>query len=263
MAAVTLAQVFPAEARTKRPRLALVCLFVVLLIGCSQKEAVNEQNRFFQRGKDHVESGEAKKAMAAFEECLRRSPASFKAHLELGMLYEDHSKNFAKAIVHYQSFLAASDDPDRKAAVSQWLNRAERSYLDELRLIYEGPQSATRRLVRLPPTHSAGTESIANGLPPAAHQPPILVNESPTPIQATGPAPREVEAPEPALLPEADEEAFRWYTVRSGDSLSRIARRELGSSTKWGDIYTMNRDVLPNETKLRVGQRLRIPVSEP
>ncbi|MFA9478356.1 LysM peptidoglycan-binding domain-containing protein [Phycisphaerales bacterium AB-hyl4] len=51
----------------------------------------------------------------------------------------------------------------------------------------------------------------------------------------------------------------RQYTVRGGDSLTRIAQRELGDGERWRDIYDANRDQLPSPDSLRVGQTLRLP----
>lgn len=45
------------------------------------------------------------------------------------------------------------------------------------------------------------------------------------------------------------------YTVRSGDTLSRIAAR---NGTSWQALYAQNRDVLSNPNVLRVGQSLKV-----
>jgi nucleoid-associated protein YgaU len=38
----------------------------------------------------------------------------------------------------------------------------------------------------------------------------------------------------------------RIYIVRPGDTLSAIARRELGSASRWPEIFALNRDVITN-----------------
>ena len=57
-------------------------------------------------------------------------------------------------------------------------------------------------------------------------------------------------------------EAGASYTVQRGDSLSRIAKRELGSYNLWNVIYEANRDQLSNPNVIRPGQVLTIPVSQ-
>ncbi len=49
------------------------------------------------------------------------------------------------------------------------------------------------------------------------------------------------------------------YTVKNGDSLSRIAKRELGSYDRWGDIYEANRGKIKDPNVLAVGIQLVIP----
>ena len=40
----------------------------------------------------------------------------------------------------------------------------------------------------------------------------------------------------------------RLYIVRRGDTLSGIARRELGDASRWREIFERNRDVVSNPT---------------
>lgn len=50
------------------------------------------------------------------------------------------------------------------------------------------------------------------------------------------------------------------YTVRSGDSLSSIAKRVLGSEAEWKQLYEANRSVIgSNPNRLSVGMVLRLP----
>lgn len=48
------------------------------------------------------------------------------------------------------------------------------------------------------------------------------------------------------------------YRVRSGDTLSRIAGREYGSSALWDDLWWSNRGTVSNPNEISVGQKLRI-----
>jgi nucleoid-associated protein YgaU len=51
----------------------------------------------------------------------------------------------------------------------------------------------------------------------------------------------------------------RTYTVVSGDSLSKIAKREYGDAQKWHAIYEANRDKIKNPDLIHPGQVLTIP----
>lgn len=54
----------------------------------------------------------------------------------------------------------------------------------------------------------------------------------------------------------------RSYTVKAGDSLNRIAKRELGSYDRWNEIYQANRDKIKNPDSLQAGMVLTIPGTE-
>jgi nucleoid-associated protein YgaU len=73
-------------------------------------------------------------------------------------------------------------------------------------------------------------------------------------IQVTGgPAARSTAAPvqEPA--------AAKTYTVKSGDTLSAIAKEHLGSAGAYMKIFELNKDQLSDPNKIKPGQVLRLP----
>ena len=49
------------------------------------------------------------------------------------------------------------------------------------------------------------------------------------------------------------------YTVRAGDTLIGIARRQLGNGERWTLIHRLNADVLGPDAILKIGMRLRLP----
>lgn len=53
--------------------------------------------------------------------------------------------------------------------------------------------------------------------------------------------------------------AIKIHEVKSGDSLSKIAKQEYGDAAKWPLIFEANKDVLKDPDKIRIGQKLRIP----
>ncbi len=52
---------------------------------------------------------------------------------------------------------------------------------------------------------------------------------------------------------------YRDYTVKRGDTLSKIALRHLGSRKRAMEIYNLNKDRMANPNVLKVGMNLRIP----
>jgi nucleoid-associated protein YgaU len=66
-------------------------------------------------------------------------------------------------------------------------------------------------------------------------------------------------APQSTPQPTPAKASLKSYTVKSGDTLSEIAKRELGSANKYMDIFNANRDQLSDPDKIKPGQVLKIP----
>lgn len=49
------------------------------------------------------------------------------------------------------------------------------------------------------------------------------------------------------------------YMVREGDSLSKIAQRQLGDADRWRELYDLNREVISNPNLIYPGMRLKLP----
>ena len=54
--------------------------------------------------------------------------------------------------------------------------------------------------------------------------------------------------------------AYKSYTIQSGDSLSKIAKREYGDANDWRRIFEANQDVIKDADKIYPGQVIKIPV---
>jgi nucleoid-associated protein YgaU len=51
------------------------------------------------------------------------------------------------------------------------------------------------------------------------------------------------------------------YTVKSGDTLSKIAKETMGEAGRYMDIFNANRDQLTDPDKIKPGQVLKIPAA--
>lgn len=54
----------------------------------------------------------------------------------------------------------------------------------------------------------------------------------------------------------------RTVTVKEGDSLSKIAKRELGDGNRWKEIYEANRDKIKDPDLIHPGQVLTLPAGQ-
>lgn len=59
--------------------------------------------------------------------------------------------------------------------------------------------------------------------------------------------------------PPAGRSPVRPHTVAAGESLSTIARAELGRTDRWGEIFALNRDTLATPDVIEVGQVIDVP----
>lgn len=84
----------------------------------------------------------------------------------------------------------------------------------------------------------------------------------------TQPAPRPLNTPQPNRRPAnaapptpaaGEASPARTYTVKKGDTLSSVARRVLGDSYRWTEIYILNRDRLESPDTLPEGTQLVLP----
>ena len=57
----------------------------------------------------------------------------------------------------------------------------------------------------------------------------------------------------------ASSESERTYTVKAGDTLSHIAKEQLGDARAYMEIFNANRDQLSDPDKIKPGQVLKIP----
>jgi nucleoid-associated protein YgaU len=62
----------------------------------------------------------------------------------------------------------------------------------------------------------------------------------------------------PGTKPAADG-GMTSYTVKAGDTLSKIAKEHLGNANDYMRIFEANRDQLSDPDKIKVGQVLKIP----
>ncbi len=53
--------------------------------------------------------------------------------------------------------------------------------------------------------------------------------------------------------------ACKTYTVVTGDTLSKIAKREYGNANDWRRIFEANRDVIKDPDKIFPGKVIKLP----
>ena len=101
---------------------------------------------------------------------------------------------------------------------------------------------------------TVNTQDEANKIWDAIKTVPTWSQEVVADIQSTG---KGTAGQETAAKPTAGRETT--YTVKPGDTLSKIAKEHLGNANAYMDIFNANRDQLSDPDKIKPGQILKIP----
>lgn len=63
----------------------------------------------------------------------------------------------------------------------------------------------------------------------------------------------------PPVLNQTSAISPEFYEIKKGDTLSAIAKQQLGDASKWRTIYEANKDVIKNPDLIYPGQKIKIP----
>jgi nucleoid-associated protein YgaU len=108
---------------------------------------------------------------------------------------------------------------------------------------------------------TVATEKEKNEIWAAIKTIPTWQDEVAADIRVTGGPEPTAAAPaaKPAPPPQAAPAQPKTYTVKSGDTLSRIAKEHLGNANDYMKIFNINKDQLSDPDLIKPGQVLRLP----
>ena len=81
-------------------------------------------------------------------------------------------------------------------------------------------------------------------------------------VQITKPTPKEAvdkTAEQIKQEQQNEENKEKSYTVKAGDTLSKIAKNVYGNANEWDKIYQANQEILQSPHKIQIGQELILP----
>lgn len=166
-------------------------------------------------------------AISLCRETLLKHPEFARLHLELGALWQSQGKPI-DAVYHYNKYLEIRPDSDKSEMVTELKTKILRDLVAEL-----------------------------DGFVPAG-----MVDEG---VGHIGPIPVgneetvDTDVPEVSATPGPTPSLPKTHTVRRGDTLGKISRKWYGQSSRWKEIYEANKDVIPANHNLKIGQVLIIP----
>jgi len=246
--------------------LSLSLVFSVALgTGCSRHNLVDERNPYYIQGIKHRRQSEYAEAAAGFEKCLRLSPQSAEAHLQLGMLYEDHLLEPVRALYHYKAYLRKRPGGRNAGVAEKSAKRLEQKLAGEWGALY-GVESRTEepeaRMQQLQDEKKRLEEQKSFLLQKLRRINAKLVEARQTVSKLRS---ERLKAAAEKMQPSAsgtsyeNEERVTTYVVEKGDTLISIARRMYDDGALWDELRDFNKSTLDGRTTLRVGEKLSIP----
>lgn len=242
-------------------RFGLTCSLLAGLVastGCGGlpgREAREERDPLLRRARALRNAKDMEGAVEYYQKALDKKPSLARAHLELASIYDQGQGDYVRAIYHYERYLQFEPQAEKKDLVQDLIRHARLSFAASLP---DRPNEAVREIAMLKQEVKAlqgelerlqgGTRVAPPRATPAA---PAAKPSVAAPAVVTPAADPLIEATAPVVMES--------YVVQSGDTLSRIAARVYGDSKRSQEIFDANRNVLPNQNSLKVGQTLQIP----
>ena len=229
-------------------------------VGCSgnaaRQDRADERDPYYRRAQARQNVQDIDGAIQLYQKALERRPELGRAHFELGMLYEQYSNDYIRAIYHYQRYLELRPTAEKKKMVEDTIWHLKLAFAASLPA---QPSAAVQEIAMM----RQEIESLKAELKLKESAP---VSSKPVPARATTTASANEKTPSasaaltpPSPQPLPAQPAVESYVVQPGDTLSKIAGKVYRDTTKWEQIYNANRGTLASPQSVRPGQTLKIP----
>jgi tetratricopeptide (TPR) repeat protein len=227
-------------------KLCCLSIFIAAIAVCGCKE---KESPLIKKGEALIQENQWDEAEKTFKEALTEDPVLAKAHLGLARIYQHNQKYLAHAIYHYDRFFELSPD-----AESLDLFKPERQAVEQMLVETVLNNSPQIRLIKKEATEKETAwrtekEDLNNQITRLKEQLQTARTTTPRTTTPRTTTPRTTASAGNPII----------YTSIKGDSLSKIAGRFYGDTSKFMIIYEANKDTLTNPNSLKVGQTLVIP----
>ena len=247
--------------------------FLFLTTGCNRYQGTDETEKNHPKlieALDLVRVQDLDGAEDVLLDFLYNHPEYALTHVQLGILYQT-KKEPINALYHFQKYLEMRPDSKKAVTLKQVVKDERRRLanmvfekdltndegspefeLQQLReKLAEAQQKQAEAEVRLQQlqrqTGRSGNEAPSEW---ATEKLQLLARIRSLEAGQGG----SVVTEEPVV-----ENAVRTYTVKRGDTLSRISQKMYGEASQWRIIYDANRAKIPNQNALKLGTELVIP----
>ncbi len=242
----------------------------VLVGGCakttSELDGVEARDPMMRSALAKEREGDKDGAILALSRALEHNSDMALGHLRIALLYDEHAKDFRRAVYHYQRYLELRPDTEKKDMIVDRIKDAEVllcAGMSGRTLPIETDSSALKEENIVLKRENQQLRANLSEMSAVAGANAAAVAEAPRRIveeRAETLAPAPMLAPEPVKAVESAEVKGRVYVVERYDTLSGIAARMYENPREWKRILNANSAALGGDpTKLKVGQKLIIP----
>jgi len=248
----------------------IVFLSTLLLSGCNRDAQTEDQREektpLIKQGLAYMEIKDWNKAEETFKKAINKNPRLATPHLQLATIYQQHKPNLIFAIYHYQRYLELRPESEKKEFIQEQLQRIQNTLVEsivkqdpKIRQIMENYQKLQEDNISL----RRQIASLEKQLTTVKQQKEENTTQPSfnSGIKSTANQTRKSEL-KGSVKVTANTQTYTIYHVVSGDTLSRIAAKFYGNSSKWDIIYNANKESMRSPGDLRVGQTLIIPKLE-
>ena len=256
----------------------LVICSIGIFTSCSKTEdVISSNNPFYIRGSRLLENGQYIEAAEAFRKCLRLTPETADAHLQLAMIHQDHLNNPIRALYHYRLFIEKGKDAKKVDMARQSLKKLKPQLADEPAVSESsspppaqskntGNASAMQRIKQLEKQKSfllQKLKSINAQRIQAERHLQHLRSDSPEDSTAVKIYDRKTVKEEKSItseqLKKEREDNVRVHKVQRGDTLIGLSRKYYKTAHLWDELLQYNNDILHGKTRLTTGMNIKIP----
>lgn len=256
----------------------LLVLVALCVVGCSRGPLGNgivseQEEAAFRRGKQRLKEGRPDEALDAFMAVIDHRQEAPESHLEAGLLYLNRFNEPVLAIYHFNTYLRANPNSEQAERVRQLIITAKKEFARSLPAAPFGDEVDKLDLKELLEKTRAENNDLKNELMKAREEIEHLhtIEDARRGVLATaegiptGSGSVATTNTKPASVKPAAKESApttatpKTYTVTDGDTLSVIAKKIWGASSRWKEIYEANRDTMKTPHSLKIGQQLIIP----
>ena len=195
-----------------------------------------ESDPVTRRAMARQKEGDMEGTIQEWERVLERRPRLAKAHLELGLLYDDFRRDYIKSIYHFQRYLELAPDAPARERIEDLIRRDERLLFAVLQDRVPGIDERIKALRAENAKLKLNIQELRQNLAEAK-------------AADTGKTKKQ----------QVYSSEGQTYVVKPGDTLARIARQFYGNPAQWRRIEEANKSLLGERGLLKPGMTLVIP----